>query len=216
MKYITSSKLLSAGLGFAGLVLSALMAVTAQAAPTAPYSIFQFSGNCVDCAAASEAPNNPYPVTATLTLQNYLPDSGLSPVSSFFSLTYGGSNLIDPFTLHADSQFGVASDPFGYGPAGVNFYVNGLASETSAFLDGQEMYFLSMTDGSWSLGFGNGLCAGDGDNLICVTQDIGDTGQWTFVRTVLPVTNDVPEPGSLLLMGGALVALAVVRKRRTV
>ena len=205
MKFAINARLSRFGFGFLGVVLAAFISLPAQAVPltpTPPYSVFTFAGNCTDCAA--QADEQSHPVNATLTLQNYVTGSGNSPVSSFFSLAYGGSNLIDAFTLHANEQLNVNSDPFGFGTAAVFFYVTGYASQTTTKLDGQQMYFRSFADGNWDLGLGNGF-SGD--------EDFGTNGQWTFSRTVLPQTNDAPEPGSLLLMGGALVALALVRRR---
>ena len=214
MKNAIKAQFSQFGLGLAGAVLAVFMALPAQAVPvppTPPYSVFTFAGNCQDCAVQAGAEF--YPVTAALTLQNYLPGSGGSPVPSFFSLSYGGSNLIDAFTLHVDAFDNLISAPFGYGPAFVYFHVAGKASETSEALDGLQLYFRSYADGSWNLGYGDGQCTGEDGGLNCFTEDIGNNGQWTFLRTVLPQTNDVPEPGSLLLMGGALVVLALVRRR---
>ena len=181
------------GLGFATSAQAVL------AGPTAPYAVYSFSGDCVDCAQRVE--QEAYGVSGSLTLQSFVP-GGAVTAANLYSLSYEGSNLFSAFTVFGTDVVNfVASDTFhANGSSAVNFFAR---FETE--IDGQmeQVFFETKADGSFRLGFGDGQIF---DN------DFGNAATWTLTQTVNP--NNVPEPGSMLLMGLALVAVGVARRRR--
>jgi len=128
----------------------------------------------------------PYPVTATLTLQNYIQGQTLVN-SNFVSFAYGGSNLLLPYTVPTQFAFGNLSG---------NLINGGAESLFLTFSSGG--YFNMQTTRVWQ------TCAG----AQCQTpDDMGNNGN--FVRDA-PST--VPEPGTYALLAFGLGSLGVASK----
>jgi hypothetical protein len=138
-----------------GLSLAVGCAFTPASAAVVPEMAFSFTGVCSDCQGTGRA---------ELVVQDYTLGETLGD-ANLVSFTYGGTNLLSPFTITATSPglylFGVIDGPF---PAGENVIV----FSTSGF-------FESSTGGNW--------CAG----LIC-EGDNGSGGQWSIAAVPEPTT----------------------------
>ena len=200
-------------LGFAGAALAAFMALPALATT---YSNFTFTGNCEDC--AEKAQSDSFEVKGFLTLTNYKFGSNIDG-STLFTFKYGGSNLINGFTLSSDTMKAFASDQF---ESGNQFMLNFAAAATvqtevgtlKPLID-SDLYFRTTEDGLFEIGTGSNVsCTSVGTDSPCETiRDFG-TGSWAFTGTVTDPATEIPEPDSLLLLGAALVGLAATRRRK--
>lgn len=180
---------------------SLILATPAQASLVASTTTFSFTGNCIDCAIAAHTAS--YDVTGTLVLQGENFNLGQKVGQSYFvSFSYGGSNLLAPYTVTS---------------ADVTYFFEAFDSSITLrknMADGSELFFLwthyNYTQdengesirhdvGTWSTGFNN------------MPADYGNAG--SFQRA--PNGNTVPEPASALLFGTALVGLWGAKRRRS-
>ncbi len=187
--------------------MMALFFQPAQAAVVVPppvFSTFSFSGNCEDCAIAAQLPT--YGVRARLVLQNYLQGNTIS-AANFVSFDYGGSNLLPAYSISAtELTFLRGSIPVGL-PNAALFDVGGTTR-----------YFYGQDTGRWETGILPPSWVYTGSVLTMVNV------HYTFVFTNADMggsgifspgaANGVPEPATLLLMGAALAAAGVARRRR--
>jgi len=178
----------------------------------ASVSVFHLSANCEDCASA--AGTSTFGVTGTLTLQNYVPNAEID-AGSFVSFAYGGSNLVDPYTVAG----GLTRDPSaGDFDAESAYVISGNIDTTPGpyrfalvFDDG--LFFQTQTDGAWStcapktvggiLGYyGGGSCG----TFTPTPTDFGGLAAYSAAP--------VPEPGVWAMLCAGLGVLAVMRRRR--
>lgn len=148
--------------------------------------VWRFFGNCTDCATRAEQPT--YPVTATLTLQNYLQGTTLIN-SNFVSFVYGGSNLLSPYTVPTSFAF--------VGLTG-NLTNGGVEELRLTFSSGG--YFDMRSSRTWS------TCAAG----VNCPADYGTNGNLVLDTTV-------PEPSTyaLLAFGLGTLGVASTLKKRT-
>lgn len=166
-----------------------LLGVSSQAHATLALipgsGVWRFFGNCTDCAGTAFRDVAPYPVTATLTLQNYIQGQTLVN-SNFVSFAYGGSNLLLPYTVPTQFAFGNLSG---------NLINGGSESLFLTFSSGG--YFDMRSNRTWS------TCAAG----VNCPADYGTNGNLVFDG---PST--VPEPGTYALLAFGLGTLGVASK----
>lgn len=171
---------------------------------TAPQYLY-FNAQCTDCALAANS--GYFNVVATFVLDGYnygeqLANGTSSQNGNIVSFSYSGSNMVSPFTA-LFQRAGQKYPPAGSGVQSINGQINtGLdyPEPTDGFLDivfgGNGQHFSISLDGDWAYYAGSAL-----------PNDYG-TGTWSL--TAGPVgaqAQQVPEPGSLVLLGLSLAAL---------
>ena len=125
-----------------------------------------------------------YAVTAKLVLQNFFQDTDITP-ANFVSFIYDGSNLLEPYTILSSSSPLIVSGNISFEMPGANeFHVTGV-----------NRYFDLFSLGRWDTGVQRPKSA-----------DTGGAG--AFGPTA------VPEPATIMLMGAALAAAGLARRRR--
>jgi len=177
---------------------------TATATGVAVPVVYNFLGDCADCAAA--AGTGSYPVTAHLTLADYVPGTTLDN-SNFVRFSYDGSNLLDPYVVTPSGGFSDAP-PWRHGFYQIegNLVIGGPQTLNLQFGDGLE-FTLDAPGGSgdwFTCGVANGKYYG----VPCswqINHDNGTVG--AFVGSA-----PVPEPAGYVLMGLGLLGLAALRR----
>lgn len=154
-------------------------------------------------------------ILATLTLKSLLPNVGVTTPDQF--LTFGVTFLETPNS----GTDGFCADGAQVGSGGVN--VNGCAdifvidqdSLNFPFIYDDNQYFFSVfANGLGTLS--NAACAAVGATAGCRGFETVEADSTTATFNVLITSTpfQVPEPGSMALLGGALAALALAGRRR--
>jgi hypothetical protein len=178
---------------------------------TLDYVTANFSGNCIDCAAAEGTPS--YPVTATLVMKDVWPEAYSTKVGlrNFVSFSYSGSNLFAPYVISEtevtdfsgvwnavyDVQLRIEKN-LGDGTF-LFFRTNNFSTDNCQTVD-TDGNCISVINSSWSTGIGS------------YVEDYGNEGTWQVVS----IDNNVPEPATLLMLCTALAGLRFTRRRRQV
>lgn len=170
------------------------------------YVTANFSGNCIDCAAAEGTPS--YTVTATLVMRDVWPEPYSTKVQlqNFVSFSYGGSNLLAPYVI-------TEKDVTYFSGVWSADYSQGFSIEKNLG-DGTSLFFTysfascptTDSDGNCNLVFNSPWSTGIGPYVA----DYGDRGTWQVVS----VDNHVPEPATFLLLSAALASLWLYRRRQ--
>jgi PEP-CTERM motif len=214
-KVLKALKALISGIAATTMALFFQPAQAAVVLPPPVFSTFNFSGNCEDCAIAAELPT--YAVTGTLVMQNYAPGNAFNnQTNNFVSFTYSGSNLYPAYTIYPlpPNYFSLNNYAFGVIAA------SGLGASDFHVADSNSFFNLSsepQTSGRWDTGRPTlAICACFFRVVLppvyvfeLTHADMGGSG--SFSPSAL---NSVPEPATLLLMGAALAAAGVARRRR--
>lgn len=152
--------------------------------------VWRFFGNCQDCAFRAEQTN--YPVTATLTLQNYVQGFALTN-ANFVSFQYDGSNLLPAYTVT-----GASLSPLNFISLTGTLWDGGPENFSLAF--GPTGYFNMQADRNWQ------TCVTAVGN--CSPADYGDRGNLSLGNST------VPEPATYVLMAAGLGVLGIASRRR--
>lgn len=175
----------------------------ATVAPAPQY--LYFNANCADCALAANS--DTYNVVARLELDQYVYGQPLTNGTflengNVISFSYSGSNLIAPFETLAQ-RVGEKTPPGGM--QSISGLINtGLdwPEPTDGWLDmifgGNGQRFTIALNGDWAYYSGSTL-----------PNDYGH-GIWSLTAGIVgPQTQQIPEPGSLLLFGLGAAGLAL-------
>jgi len=176
---------------------------------------FYWSATCLDCSAIGNGASTK--IFATLTLKDYVlgdPIVGDYPsnptpvgVPNFVSFVYGGSNLVNPYTVYDDSTL-PNRDLNEYPASEVSGQINtdpGASNFAVEFDDG--LFFRTSSDGAWS------TCAPGVDGYYTVPSVCFPTAPADFGNAAV-FTTAVPEPGAWAMLVGGLGLVAFMRRRR--
>ena len=189
------------GIAAAGLVAS-------LGAHAATESVWNFTGNCVDCAQAAGTAT--YAVTATLTLTDYVEGSALNE-ANFVSFAYGGSNLLDPYWVYGSPGGANPAYAWNHSLYAISGSLANGGSQTLEMGFGDGLEFKMNNSGDW---FTCGGKAGKGYYAVpCSWMFNSDNGNGASFALPPPV-NAVPEPSTYALMALGLVAIGYAGRRR--
>jgi PEP-CTERM motif len=170
--------------------------------PVSANVIFNFTGDCEDCASANESSS--FPVTGRLTLTDGYTLGTSIDGSNFVSFVYDGSNLIDPLSLTLSGDDGNSTT--------TDFQVEfgGLIGSISTIPGFNDLTIIATNDLIFDTNAANG-------NWFVGFDDFGTNGQFSAAVAPPPPPpppTGVPEPGSFALMFAALGSAAIVRRRK--
>jgi len=191
---------------FGGLLGSGTALATVAPAPQYLY----FNANCTDCALAANS--DTYNVFARLELDQYAYGQALTNGTflqngNVVSFSYSGSNLVAPFEVFAQ-RAGEKSPPAGSAINSISGLINtGMdwPEPTDGLLDvtfgGNGQRFTIDIHGDWAYYAGSAR-----------PNDYGH-GAWSLTAgAVGPQSQQIPEPGSLLLIGLGAAGLALTHR----
>lgn len=185
-----------------GVVAAAFTLFMASAAPSGASVIWEFAGNCTDCATAASLPS--YPVTATLVLDGYVEGTALQ-LENVVSFSYSGSNLLDPY-IATQTPTGTSAPPWQHYLYAASGHLTTNGSQVLDLRFGDGLAFILDGTGDWF------TCGRKDDRYYAVScsspynNDNGTGGNFSVP------TPSVPEPAIFGLL--AMSALGLVRQGR--
>lgn len=196
------------------LTASLLAFGTARATVAPAPQYLYFNADCTDCALAAHT--NTYNAVATLKLDGYnygfpLVNGNFFENGNVVSFSYSGSNLVSPFQVFAQ-RAGEKSLPAGSTINSISGQINtGMdwPEPSNGVLDiifgGNGQRFTIAEDGNWAYFAGSDL-----------PNDYGH-GTWSLTAgSVGMQVRNIPEPGSLVLIGLGMAGAALSRSRNAI
>ena len=160
-----------------------LFSVQAQAVAVAPPPLSTFNFTG-NCVDCAQFQESPsYAVTARLILKNYFQGTPIF-AANFVSFSYGGSNLLSAYSILATDPLFVSGNIPSALPNAADFHVR------------SSLHFFDLSpSGIWNTG-------------NSIPMDNGNVGSFSP-----NAPSSVPEPATMLLMGAALAAAGLTRRR---